>query len=822
VSESGAPVALQARVLDRWGDGSARWALLDWLADAPGERAATRVEIGEGAPAAPGGPRVEVREEAGGACVVETGAATFRLAHAGRFPFESVEVGGAPAIDAARSGLRVEDGAGRTFEATPRAVTVEERGPIRACIRVAGDLASPGAPPLCRFLARLHFVAGSPVVRFHLTLHNPRRAQHPGGLWDLGDPGSILLKDASLVVAGPGGEGPPDLRFSAEAEAPFERAEASFEVYQDSSGGEAWKSRNHLNRRREIPLAFRGYRIRAGGAERTGLRATPIATWERGGRALAIAVEEFWQNFPKSLEADAAGVTLRLFPKHSLDLHELQGGEQKTHVFHVAFGHDAIAREPLEWARRPLVPRLDPAWTCATGAVTDLLPREECATPVYEALVGAALDGDDTFERKREVVDEYGWRHFGDIWGDHEAVFHEGPEPLLSHYNNQYDPLLGMALQHLRSGDPRWWIHMRQSAAHTIDIDTYHTDEDKAAYNHGLFWHTVHYVDADIATHRSYPSAGKVCGGGPANEQMYSTGLLHHFLLTGDELSREIVLAYARFALDIDDGSRTIFRWLDRGPTGLASQTGNPLYHGPGRGPGNLIGVLVDAHRLTGEARWLAKAEELIRRCTHPRTDIAALTLHDAERRWYYTVYLQALAKYLEHKAELGLLDGMYAYGRATLLHFARWMAAHEYPTLDKPEVLEFPTETWAAQDMRKSEVLCAAAKHASGEERARFLERGAFFFRYSTTTLTGMKTRTLCRPVVLLMSFGLKHAYMAARKDAALPAPPPGTEPADWGAPERFEPQKPRAIRRAKVIAVVGALVALAGAALLVRALLG
>ena len=120
-------------------------------------------------------------------------------------------------------------------------------------------------------------------------------------------------------------------------------------------------------------------------------------------------------------------------------------------------------------------------------------------------MLDAAIDGPDTFDAKREVIDEYGWRHFGDIYGDHEAVFQKGPTPLVSHYNNQYDPIAGFAYQFLRGGDPRWFRHMDELAAHVTDIDIYHTDRDKAAYNHGLFWHTYHYVDADLATHRSYP-----------------------------------------------------------------------------------------------------------------------------------------------------------------------------------------------------------------------------------------------------------------------------------------------------------------------------
>ena len=67
-----------------------------------------------------------------------------------------------------------------------------------------------------------------------------------------------------------------------------------------------------------------------------------------------------------------------------------------------------------------------------------LTPRAADPHPGYLALVDAALEGDDTFERKREVIDEYGWRHFGEIYGDHEAVRHDGPTPLVSHYAPDY------------------------------------------------------------------------------------------------------------------------------------------------------------------------------------------------------------------------------------------------------------------------------------------------------------------------------------------------------------------------------------------------
>jgi hypothetical protein len=133
-------------------------------------------------------------------------------------------------------------------------------------------------------------------------------------------------------------------------------------------------------------------------------------------------------------------------------------------------------------------------------------------------------------------------------------------------------------------------------------------------------------------------------------------------------------------------------------------------------------------------------------------------------------------------------------------------MAEYEYPYLEKPEILEYPTETWAAQDMRKSEIFDYAARHTSGAERDRFRERSEFFFRYSTTTLVGMPTRTLCRPVVLLLSYGFQRAYFLRRPEES--APPPAQTSTNFGRPEVFVPQKARAKKR--LVLLAGAFTAL------------
>ena len=692
-------VPLQARALDRWPDGSVRWILLDWYAEV--EAAPYRLGVADGDPLLPHNAvaiRANVDE-----VIVETGVARFEVHATGHFPFRSVLVGGMSAIDAARTGFAVEDENGCRFVPQITAIQIEEPGPVRGLLRFQGKLLSPNSDALADFDARLHFFANSTVVRLELTVRNPRKATHPGGMWDLGNGGSIYLRDATLTIGLPRW---PDsaVHCSPHREAPFELLQSPLELYQDSSGGANWKSSNHVNRQRIVPNTYRGYRLTAGGVERYGERSTPALFVRSGTGTLGITVPYFWQNFPKALEATSDTVVLRLFPRQYADVHELQGGEQRTHDFAVLFGATGsdAAEQSLSWFREPARAAAAPEWYCASGALPYLTPKADDSNTGYLKLVDAAIDGSDSFAHKREVIDEYGWRHFGDIYGDHEAVFHKGPTPLVSHYNNQYDPIAGFACQYLRSGDNRWFEYMDELAMHVIDIDIYHTDDDKSAYNHGLFWHTFHYVDADTGTHRSYPRTTAANGGGPANEHNYTTGLMLHHFLTGRPASREAALGLARWVIEMDDGTKTIFRWLASGDTGLASRSRSARYHGPGRGAANSISVLIDGHRLSGDEAFLAKAEQLIRRCAHPADNVPAHNLLDAENRWFYTMFLQSLGRYLDYKAERGELDQMYAYARACLLHYANWMVDSEYPYLEKPEILEYPTETWAAQDMRR------------------------------------------------------------------------------------------------------------------------
>ena len=821
IDSAGTPRPLQARALDYWSDRSIRWALFDFQADAPAGEA-TYVLDEHPRDQASGQPVMTVTPHTD-RVEIDTGAGIFFVARGAAFPFSSVIVGDRPVL-AQPARLTVLDETGTPCRVEVTTIHVDEHGPLRSAIAIGGVVRRANGDRLLQLRARLHFFAGSPAVRMHVCLRNPKRAVHAGNFWDLGDPNSVLLKDASLTwtLAGDAAvqaaaPAPVQVYCSAEPSAPFAPTAMPFELYQDSSGGEHWQSRNHINRNRDIPVTFRGYRLTAGSTTAEGLRATPIVGIGDGTSGISVAMRAFWENFPKAIDVTDRTITLRLFPRQFRDLFEIQGGEQKTHEVVVSFGDEGITEMPLAWVRDPLIASATPEWYASTGAVPYLTTAAEDSHATYASLIRAAIDGDDTFVHKREVIDQYGWRHFGDVYGDHENGYFKGEKPIVSHYNNQYDTVAGFTYQFLRSGDLRWHRQMIDLAAHVVDIDVYHTTEDKSAFNHGMFWHTYHYGDADTAAHRTYPRAGQGAthGGGPSADHNYTTGLMLHSFMTGDPWSRETAIDLAQYVIDIDDGRLTVFRWLDSGRTGLATASGSYSYHGPGRGPANSLNALIDGHRLTGDSKFIDKADEIVRRCVHPREDIAVHDLLDAENKWFYTMFFQSLGKYLLHKAEMESFDASYVYARESLLHFARWMAANEVPTLDRPERLHFPTETWAAQDVRKSDVLYHASAHATGDERARLRERAAFFFDHSLATLASKPTRTYARPVIVLLSSGLLHAWFQRHPAFHLEARAP--EGMTFGDRPPFVPQKARAKKRLIALAAAVAALGLVALVLLV-----
>jgi hypothetical protein len=677
-------------------------------------------------------------------------------------------------------------------------------------------------------------------IDIQAMVRNPNAAEHPGGNWDLGNKGSCYIQDFSVRIARARASASPDGTLSVRETllGPLRRAKEKIVLFQSSSGGENWNGSNHLDRERRVPMAFRGFRLTIDQQELNADRATPFLALESDSHTLAIACNRFWQNFPAAIRADNCCIEFGMFPIESGYPHELQGGEQKTFSFAAYHGTQTAETRPLDGYLSEPFPVISQEYLESTSVLPGIAKRLSSqglagldASRTYQKLVDQAIEGADSFFAKREKIDEYGWRNYGDVYGDHEAVYHSGPTPLISHYNNQYDCVLGFCYQFLRSGDPRWYEQMIAMADHAWDIDTYHTTQDKLLYNGGLFWHTYHYADADTGTHRSYPrsllkedhfqsgkdlgdlgNTGKSLkkvygkGGGPAASQNYSTGWMVAYYLTADARYKEAAIQAADYVVRIEDGSKTPFRWLSSGPTGYATCSSDG-YYGPGRASANSTLALLTGFELTADRKYLDMAVALMHRTVHPEQNLDRLDLLNAELRWFYTMYLQALCRLIDLLETQPGQETELQYAVASLLHYALRMVANERPILDTPEKLQYPTETWAAQDIRKWHVLAYAARWCGSQQEGQaMLDKAEWFYEYVMRTLDGFETKSLCRPVVLLMNYGWQRRGMndAFREHGLRHI----ERPSHWPSMKNFIPQRQIAIQRAKRIVMSAAVV--------------
>ena len=496
--QRGRHVPVQTTVLDRWGDGSVRWLLAEFHADVDaGQPSYYALAPDSGTPSMPDGLSIE---HAGETLRVWTGAVTIDVPRTGTAFISDAEVGGHPLLNS--TAVVAEDQHGTVHHFVIDRTLIERAGSLRAVIRLDGHFTllrqGFGGQVGRRWLdatMRLHFFAGLGTVKIDVAVTNPRAARHPGGTWDLGDAGSALIRDLSIAIVP--AKGAADVWGSLDAGDHMGPAGTRFAVHQESSGGAEWQHQNHVTRDNVVAARFRGFRAIRDGREVEGLRATPIVSIGGGDARVSVALPRFWEICPKAIDADASRCTLAIFPRAHGDVHELQGGERASMQFAVCFGRDTVAAEPLAWIRSPLRVSADPLAYRQAGAWAPLGAGSGGAAQGYDALVTTAVRGPESFFERRETIDEYGWRNFGDLYADHEGA-------LVAHYNNQYDAIAGFLTQFVQTGDHRWWVLADELAGHVTDIDLYHTTRDRAAYNGGYFWHTEHYQPAATATHRAY------------------------------------------------------------------------------------------------------------------------------------------------------------------------------------------------------------------------------------------------------------------------------------------------------------------------------
>jgi len=174
VDEAGGDCAAQWRVLSRWPDGSARFALMDFAEGDIAPRARRRYTLQQRTGQLPVTPRqtMTVQEDAQ-TITVDTGRLAWTFSKT-RFSFaESLTALGRDWVAGQSADLIVTDQYGQCYRASEGEyrITLEENGPYRVIVLIQGDFRNPQGR-FFTYWMRLHFVAGGTQVLMSQHLRN--------------------------------------------------------------------------------------------------------------------------------------------------------------------------------------------------------------------------------------------------------------------------------------------------------------------------------------------------------------------------------------------------------------------------------------------------------------------------------------------------------------------------------------------------------------------------------------------------------------------------------------------------------------------------
>jgi len=693
VRGAGKPLPAQLEPTCRWGaapdDAKApiKWLLVGCpVSVAPGGTATLTLTAG-GPPARPVPAPVRLQRQ-DGQLLVDTGAARFALREKGFNLLHQVTIDGRDLLASLdgrqaiayqpvgeRSVVPVTGDAGRPdFTPRPEKLVVERPGPLRAVVRATGSILDAAGRAVLDYTARLHFTAGSADVRLdftvennHPVLVNPDDGQ-PTNAHDQGAPNSVYVGSLALRLR-LAGEGRAGAR--TERDVAAEALGAPLRLHQDSSGLDTWNAYvgkvgwpDHAasaHPRLQSYCTQPGFTISGGplAEPKAGRKGLGWMTVHRGaGPAVTAVVRDFWQNFPKAIQAAPDGtLAIDLFPNGKQFQHNLRVGEQKTHTVVLRFAAKAPPAEQAEAfakaVQSPLRPAAPPAWYAASGALGPVPAADVKRWPLYERYVRVAFEPNPDFDPAkddpnqgnrtlRQVIDHYnfyGWQDYGDVPLDYEAF---GPHQA-GQMNLKYWYLYGLCLQFCRSGDVRFLDLALPAARHLADIDILHIpDEGIQHWSHGAYFgHSAHDEPGNLNPNRNHNS--------PSVDLFYGVpGLLLAYDLTGERRFRDVALEGLAAMKNLSQFSN--FK--------------HPVFE---RERANLIFGYLEGYRHTGDKTWLTAARGVV----GPTCDLASKPwlkdpaaygrAHEEEflRAFMYAQVGWTLGRYLDLCAEYGLKDDL-------------------------------------------------------------------------------------------------------------------------------------------------------------------
>lgn len=531
----GHELPLQTEILSRWPDGSARWLLLDFQVDlAAGETKPLVLRYGSDVKRRMIEHPLRTHRSDDGV-EVDTGAlrivlsrGSFRLLDAvwldrnqdGKYS----EAERLTTANGAGVVLTTPDGKKFRADLTPCEMKVEQAGPLRTCVRIAGSHASDDET-MFRYIVRIHAFRGCPFVKLCYTFINDHK--------------QVLMSKVDsldLVFATPS-KGDVKSIVDGKSSAPARLFQVDDLLYEVDG-------------------------------KRAGTRADGWAAVgdDRGG--LAIGVRDFWQNWPKSLETRPDQLRVGICPhfdrgrydgkpiKEEAQLYYyLRNGEysfkigvSRTHELWATFFDDEPdARRLSDFYRaidQPLLAQPSTEYISATQAAGSIPPAKESAGYArYDAWLADLFN---LHLSDVEQVREYGMLNFGDwynikwdSWG-----------------NLEYDTARCFFTQYLRTGDRRYFDRGSQAARHYLDVDVVHEVSEQlhafggsAKMKPGHVWlHQVGHTGGYYGRYEDgkYHDEAPLIMKGPYQVGMYNWGhqwiggVFDYYMLTGDRRALEV------------------------------------------------------------------------------------------------------------------------------------------------------------------------------------------------------------------------------------------------------------------------------------------
>lgn len=475
VDDAGATAKAQFQPLAEWEDGSIRWMLVDFQHEADGGR---RYTLRYGSTVKAPSIRSDLQVVEGADRIqVDTGSIQFTINRKDFELFEEVRVDAR--VVAGDGRVVMADEAGQEYRARrPDVVAVEELGPMRVCIRVAGTYENAAGEPFFDYEIRLHAFAGSSKVRVnHNYTCRLKERMDPAARGGVPvSPQAVRIRSMwmELPVRSRSGKKAIGGRFGKPGGGSF----AAFGT--DPTGTNANPEMRQITANRASI---------AGSESIDGAVLRRLPGWMEA-NGVAVGVPHFRELYPKamSLRPDVDGVVFRidtlppiraedyLSQEGTIEDHvwgylrggryRLRRGEGRSHD--VWFDFDVPAEEAdaigADLTEPPVFAAATPEWYCGSGAIGAVQPRDERYADYDSAFtksVGDMLRTREAEPRFDKRLGRYGLRNFGDNFGS------DGP----NWDNLEYDLGYSCLLQFMRSADIAALRMGREAALHNMNVD---------------------------------------------------------------------------------------------------------------------------------------------------------------------------------------------------------------------------------------------------------------------------------------------------------------------------------------------------------------